>query len=41
LDALGSQHVDKLSFNDGSGTVDFQGDLKGKNAVSIVIEVAK
>jgi C1A family cysteine protease len=41
LDALGSQHVDKFSFNDGGGTVDFEGDLKGKNAVSIVIEVSK
>lgn len=41
LDALGSQHVEKLSFNDGTGTIDFTGDLKGKNAVSIVIEVAK
>ncbi|MFT6938204.1 MAG: hypothetical protein ACJA1N_002510, partial [Saprospiraceae bacterium] len=29
------------SFNDGTGTVDFEGDLKGKNAVSIVIEVSK
>lgn len=41
LDALGSQHVERLSFNDGAGTIDFEGDLKNKNAVSIVIEVAK
>ncbi len=41
LEALGTQHVDKLSFNDSIGTIDFEGDLKGKNAVSIVIEVAK
>ena len=41
LDALGSQHVQKLAFNDGTGTIDFEGDLKGKNAVSIVIEVSK
>lgn len=41
LDALGSQHVERLAFNDGTGTIDFEGDLKGKNAVSIVIEVSK
>ena len=39
--SLGQQHVDKLAFNDGTGTIDFEGDLKGKNAVSIVIEVSK
>lgn len=41
LEALGTQHVERLSFNDGTGTIDFEGDLKGKNAVSIVIEVSK
>ncbi len=41
LAALGSQHIEKLAFNDGTGTIDFEGDLDGKNAVSIVIEVAK
>lgn len=39
--SLGQQHVEQLKFNDGTGTVDFEGDLKGKNAVSIVIEVSK
>lgn len=41
LEALGSQHIEKLAFNDGTGTIDFEGDLEGKNAVSIVIEVSK
>jgi len=41
LAALGEQHVEQLKFNDGTGTVDFEGNLKGKNAVSIVIEVSK
>jgi len=41
LAALGSQHIEKLAFKDGTGTIDFEGDLDGKNAVSIVIEVAK
>lgn len=41
LAALDTQHVERFSFNDGTGTVDFEGDLKGKNAVSIVIEVSK
>lgn len=39
--SLGEQHVEQLKFNDGTETVDFEGDLKGKNAVSIVIEVSK
>ncbi|MFK7949787.1 MAG: C1 family peptidase [Saprospiraceae bacterium] len=41
LEALGTQHIESLSFNDGTGTIDFEGDLKGKNAVSIIIEVSK
>lgn len=41
FEALGSQHIEQLAFNDGAGTIDFEGKLDGKNAVSIVIEVSK
>lgn len=41
IDALGDQHVTQMSFDDKGTGVSFESDLKGKNAVSIVVEVAK
>ncbi len=41
IDALGDQHVAQMSFNDDGTSIDFESDLKGKNAVSVVVEVAK
>ena len=41
LEALGNQHLEGVRFNDGAETIDFEGKLNGKNAMSIIIEVSK
>ena len=41
LEALGRQHLKEVKFNDGAETIDFEGKLNGKNAMSIIIEVSK
>ena len=39
--AIGTQHIKDISFKDGMETIDFEGDLNGRNVASIIIEVSK
>ena len=39
--AIGTQHIRDISFKDGMETIDFEGDLNGRNVASIIIEVSK